>query len=411
MLKFILLIFSGIFLIPYSWSQTINEDHELLWEISGNGLQSNSYLFGSLHSNDRRLFNLTDSTYFALNEANVISLETDVFSMFETLDTRVSYVDLNYDRHGNPYAKHSETSETLYGNENGMPQFLDAYFQQYCLNAKKEFYPLETVEFQLSVFSDIQFSGFGDLNFSSLLTSKNEMIDLYLQGDIRGLDQSLKGSLSMYAGGYQELIIDRNIGMCRMLDSMLQKEDKKVFCAVGAGHLSGPQGMINLLRGKGYSVRKVMASYSDEKSLFENEFKAIRNYTYFNETLNLNVIFPGKPQVLKDEWEDKLLGLIYRDFGQGNSYEIDVYFAVENTNLMQLAESYIYSPDESPAQLVILEDGSEAVEGISDQYVEGIYWVRILKNEEYIFVLKAGGGSKFLNSKRAQNFFNKVQIK
>ena len=45
-----------------SLAQEPAKDYQLLWEISGNGLELNSYLFGSLHSNDKRLFNLTDST-------------------------------------------------------------------------------------------------------------------------------------------------------------------------------------------------------------------------------------------------------------------------------------------------------------------------------------------------------------
>ena len=410
MLKFLLSFFVSLIIAPYSWCQTEDDAHELLWEISGNGLTSNSYLFGSLHSNDRRLFNLTDSTYFALNEANIISLEADIFSMFESLDTRISQVDLNYDREGNPYATHSKTSETIYGDEDGMPQFLDAYFQQYCFNADKQFYPLETVEFQLSVFSDRQFSGFGQLNFEHLLTSKDDMIDLYLKGDIYNLDQTLKGSLSIYSGGYQELIVDRNIGMSHMLDSILNQNDNKVFCAVGAGHLAGPKGVINLLRDKGYSVRKVLASYSDEKSSFEREFKSIRNYNYVNDTLNLKVIFPGKPKVVEDEWLDSELKLIYRDLGQGNLYDVEVYLLAEDADLESLADSYIHSPDESPARKIKLEDGSEAIEGISDYFLEGINWFRIIKNDTYYIVLKASGGSKFVNSKRAQSFFNKVQI-
>ena len=77
MLKYLFILFA----LP-SFAQDSQKDYQLLWEISGNGLELNSYLFGSLHSNDKRLFNLTDSTYFALNNVNTISLETDMFSLF-----------------------------------------------------------------------------------------------------------------------------------------------------------------------------------------------------------------------------------------------------------------------------------------------------------------------------------------
>lgn len=111
-----------------SFGQTIQRENELLWEISGNGLKSKSYLYGSLHSNDKRLFRLSDSTYYALEKSSAIVLETDVFSLFDEWDTRQEEVKILFDNKGNPYTSSNEPSKTLYGNEDGMPQFLDAYF-------------------------------------------------------------------------------------------------------------------------------------------------------------------------------------------------------------------------------------------------------------------------------------------
>ena len=50
-------------------AQLVDENHQLLWEISGNGLKKKSYLYGNYHTNDRRVFNLADSVYVALNNA------------------------------------------------------------------------------------------------------------------------------------------------------------------------------------------------------------------------------------------------------------------------------------------------------------------------------------------------------
>ena len=49
--------------------------------------------------------------------------------------------------------------------------------------------------------------------------------------------------------------------MTKVLDSCLKKE--KVFCAVGAAHLYGNSGMIQLLRKSGYKLRCVSAIYSE----------------------------------------------------------------------------------------------------------------------------------------------------
>ena len=167
-----------------SVAQTVNGDHELLWEISGNGLESSSYLFGSFHSNDKRLFNLSDSTFLALDQAEMIVLETDIFSLFDEWDTRVSSVQMKYDNEGQPYVSDSEASVTHYGDEDGMPQFLDAFFEQYCFNADKKFFPLESVDFQLNLFSDMEFPDFRRVRFESFLLDQDDMLNMYLKGDI-----------------------------------------------------------------------------------------------------------------------------------------------------------------------------------------------------------------------------------
>ena len=144
----------GSLLCSSAWTQTIQSENELLWEISGNGLKKKSFLFGSLHSNDKRLFRFSDSTYVALEKAEAIVLETDIFSLFEDWDTRKEELTILYDSNGNPYTASNKATKTIYGNEDGMPQFLDAYFLQYCYNAGKKFFALETVDKQLDLASE-----------------------------------------------------------------------------------------------------------------------------------------------------------------------------------------------------------------------------------------------------------------
>ena len=402
-------LFTFIVCFP-SLSQTINEKHELLWEISGNGLKQNSYLFGSLHSNDKRLFNLSDSTYYALQKANIIALETDIFSLFDTWDTRKTDVVFHYDNEGTPYITTSEPTETYYGNEDGMPQFLDAFFQQYCYNAGKKFVPLESVNFQLNLFSDIHVPDMNEFNIGELFTSSDEMINLYLEGDIYRIDDLLKTSLSLYSQGYKALIVDRNIKMAQQIDSLVKLNDDILFCTVGAGHLASGSGLINILRGKGYNLRKVMASYNEAPSIFKMDIFGKNNYMYQNDSIGLHVKFPGMPKTVRNENEDYLLKLIYRDFGQGNTYDVEIYNRTEGVELEELANAYIASPIESPFEKLSLDTGGEAYEGLADSYPEGLYWTRVIMNEDYFVVLKSYGGNKFMNSKRAHKFFENTWL-
>lgn len=399
-----------LLLLPASlFAQNLKPEYELLWEISGNGLQKRSYLFGSFHSNDKRVFDLSDSTFVGLDKAEMIVLETDIFSLFAEWDTRTSVLDVEYDNEGHPYVGHPYATETYYGDEDGMPQFLDAFFEQYCWNAGKQFEALETTDFQLGLLDDLEESDFSALQWGFTYSDREMMLETYLKGNINALDNSLRNAFSFFPNGYEKIITERNYNMVKGLDSLL-RTGKSSFTAVGAGHLAGLEGMINLLRKKGYTLRKVMASYSEIPVPARKDVFAQKSYTYENDTLGLRVEFPGKPMVVKDDYASFDLKLVYRDFGQGNSYEVEVYSTEEGLGLRQLAAIYIASPSESPAYQITLEGGGEAWEGLADSYPEGLYWARIAMSEDSFVVIKAYGGNKFMNSKRPQRFFDKVYL-
>lgn len=391
------------------WGQRVAPRYELLWEISGNGLKSSSYLFGSFHSNDKRLFDFPDSLYYAMDKSEIIVLETDIFSLFDEWDTRIDYIDIDYDNQGMPYVDDPYPSTTYYGDEDGMPQFIDAYFLQYANNVGKEFHALESVDFQLDLLNDVSEVDYTDLHMSSRIHDKEAMIQAYLDGNVSKLDGILRNSLSYYVDGYDKIITERNIGMADGLDSLL-KLNRSVFCAVGVGHLPGIEGLINLLRLKGYKMRKVLATYAEEALPVEKKIIGNRTYTYDNEELRLRAVFGSKPMVIKGTRESYEAKLIYRDFGQGNTYEIEVYPRNKEVGLEELAQLFIASPEYSPARKITLDNGGEAWEGIADSYPEGLYWARVVMSEDKILLMKSYGGNKFMNSSRPQRFFNQVEL-
>ena len=393
-----------------SVSQTNNPNYELLWQVSKPG-QPVSYLFGSLHSNDRRLFNLPDSVYIALDQSDAIALETDIFSIFETFEWQYGVDNIEFDRDGKPYTKSNKATSTSYGNEDGMPQFLDAYFQQYCHNAGKDFQCLESVEFQLGLLAD---SGMvpqeGSFNANFMQSSKEEMVELYLTGNIYKLNDFVESGLSLYPELYEEIIVNRNISMAIILDSIMKSQS--IFCAVGAGHLAGSAGMLNLLQSKGYKVRKVMATYAEEKTEAEQKVKSQRQYEIYDERSNLNIVFPGKPVEIDSEYETYIQKWLYCDLGQGNKYEVEIHERQGINSWEEIASEYLPSPKGGDYEKIELPNGGEAIQGLAQEYYfDSMSWIRVLSTEEFIIVLKATGGNKFMNSPRAFLFFDGVGLK
>ena len=79
----------------------------------------------------------------------------------------------------------------------------------------------------------------GAINFT-----QEKMMEHYLLGDIVILDKMMKSNMNLFPGMYDDLIIERNKKMAIGLDTLIRKNS--VFCAIGAGHLAGDEGIINL---------------------------------------------------------------------------------------------------------------------------------------------------------------------
>lgn len=401
-LLIILLISSSLF------GQKINENYALLWEVSGNGLKTPSYLFGSLHSNDKRIFDFPDSLYVALEQVESVALETDIFSFFGERELRMTKFNFLFDKNGDPYTSSEFATRTLYGDEDGMPQFLDAFFQQYCYNSGKQFEMLEPTDFQVELVNSLEVPENAEMQLESLLASDEQLIELYVQGDVFRLNQLLQRNLNIIPDAYEKLILDRNTGMTNVLDSLIKM--RSVFCTVGAGHLAGNQGMINLLRQRGYKVRAVEATYNSERTEAEIDVRSRNVYDYYNDSVGVHALFPGKPKLDENPVMGARLRLIYQEFGQGNTYVLEVYLRDPEVSDDEEASLYIPSPSRSNYRKIEGENSSFYYEGIADAYPEGLFWTRVSMRDSYVMVLKAYGGNKFMNSNRPFDFFDNVHF-
>ena len=59
------------------------EYQSLFWEISGNGLKDTSYLYGTMHSQDSRIFQFKDGVEAAFNNSDIYAMELNIDSIDE----------------------------------------------------------------------------------------------------------------------------------------------------------------------------------------------------------------------------------------------------------------------------------------------------------------------------------------
>lgn len=393
------------------YTQALELDKELLWEISSPKSTVKSYLFGTLHANDRALFELSDSVYIAFDKAQKIILETDIYQLFSVMDTRKSLPETRFDDKGKSYTSVDLSSKTRYGDEDGMPQFLDAYFQVLGLQLNKEMVALEKIqdqyafsnEFKLNEGRVIETQGHIVENQINSFTQE-KLLALYLHGDLDALQRFMKSYLSVQEKRYEEVIVARNQ---QMLDKLLLelKSQKSFFCAVGAGHLGGEEGLLQLLRTRGYKVRSVRWTFQ-EKAPASKRLLQQQAYTYIDSLSGMVAKFPGKP-LIKTLSEGNLK-LIYRELGQGNTYEITLFALDTTITTAEIASIYINPPDGTAITKKILDNGSMIYQGLSDTYPEGLNFVQIKFGSAYYAVIKCYGGHKFMHSNRPFFFFDKV---
>jgi hypothetical protein len=97
------------------------------------------------------------------------------------------------------------------------------------------------------------------------------LISLYLTENIELLHSQISSEFEKET--YQSLIVRRNIVMVQRMEEQMKKEltsdtkkSKKnsIFAAVGAGHLGGKEGMVNLLKEAGYTLKPIFFNKKEE---------------------------------------------------------------------------------------------------------------------------------------------------
>lgn len=136
------------------------------------------------------------------------------------------------------------------------------YFQKARADGKNS-RGLETLEFQMSLFDDFTDSEIDDLLAKTLKDSAEmpevleQLIAHWHTGDSEALDKLLNDE--MQDGGEklkEKLLTSRNENWIPEIEKAI-KGDKNVMFLVGAGHLVGEEGVIEMLRKKGHSVEKL----------------------------------------------------------------------------------------------------------------------------------------------------------
>ena len=140
---------------------------------------------------------------------------------------------------------------------------VDNYFFRLAKDAGKPTGGLETSEDQWNVFDKLTFKEQSKLIIDAFTSKspeeeKKEFLTLvknWHQGNLAGLERDAKKG-QKYPNLHKRLLEDRNRNWIPQIEKFL-KEDKNVLVIVGAAHLAGEYGLLNLLTEKGYELERV----------------------------------------------------------------------------------------------------------------------------------------------------------
>jgi uncharacterized protein len=268
----------------------------LLWEISGKGLSKPSYLYGTIHMIPKADFFLTDATKKALGESQKVIFEINMKDMqnpmmligimskammprgqkLRDLISKEDYalVKARFDEIGMPLPM-LESIKPMFlsamiegGGDNpsdttGKGATTMAYeveIMKIAEKDKKEMGGLETMEFQMGIFDSIPLKAQAEMLVKSIKSvNKGDsefkaMVDMYKSQDIEAMAGTMKGGEENEMAKYEGILLtNRNKNWIPLIAK--NSAGKSIFYAVGAGHLGGEMGVINLLRKEGFTVK------------------------------------------------------------------------------------------------------------------------------------------------------------
>lgn len=140
---------------------------------------------------------------------------------------------------------------------------VDAHFFAQAQRDNKDVMSLETFEQQVTFLSHLGQGNEEDFVTMSLQELSQtdavmrEMVSAWRAGDVAALRRSLLEEMQRdYPAMYQQLLVERNRQWLPQLESLFEKPGTELVL-VGVGHMLGEQGLLTLLRQRGYQVEPV----------------------------------------------------------------------------------------------------------------------------------------------------------
>jgi uncharacterized protein len=273
------------------------KNQTLLWQLNTEGSLLTHFLIGTMHSKDNRVFEQIEKNYKAIKKCDIFATEFPLddaehfdiqqFMMLpneQTLSTVLSpklhekttmlfkkklKLDLFQFERFSPFFLTNMLSENALNSDNFLS--LDESMWQFAKNEGKILRGIETFDEQLEILQKMSLSdhikGLKDIvsKHDKFRKKLQKMIKLYENQDITALYQLAKKTSQ---ANRKLMLFDRNELMTKRIIALSKQNSMCV--AVGAGHLSGKKGILNLLKKEGYILKPIIEDFDKVSSLCQS---------------------------------------------------------------------------------------------------------------------------------------------
>jgi uncharacterized protein YbaP (TraB family) len=138
---------------------------------------------------------------------------------------------------------------------------LDMRFYNMARKGGKTVQGLETVDYQISRFDDMTFEQQDRLLAEALKemhtekSSVTRLTDAWKTGDAAGVERIVLADLKADPFLYQRLLVERNKNWLPKIEALFTRKTPALVL-VGAAHLVGPDGLVAMLKAKGYTLEQ-----------------------------------------------------------------------------------------------------------------------------------------------------------
>lgn len=467
MKKSLLLLFVvSLFTIDFSFAQSSKKYPSRFWEISGNGLTKPSYLYGTMHVSKKLAYYLPDTFFIALNNVDVVALENNPDLTLEEMVNSELFGIANNSQlklgNGNFYknaflvtvpvredyakllaADPDLVNEMMFrfsdiSGERGdfeESTYLDLFIYQCGKRLNKQITGLETFDGSMKLYlkainpenakiekKEKDKDSIIDENDedAGALTDKSafkQIEDAYRAGDLDVLDSISKKTYPTKLYG-KYLINDRNIIMVNNMDSIMRKQS--LFTGVGSAHLPGNEGVIELLRKKGYTVKPIALDKIKDAAKMKDKLEAQRlplNYNTF--TSDDNVFSVDVPKKMYETYVfDELKQYLCIDAANAAYYtiyrikshnEFSGYDIEKNKKRID-SLFYEFIPGKIMKKTEITKNNYPGFDIITKTQRGDIRRYVILITPLEVIIFKASGTGDYLLQKDNDRFFNSIKL-